>query len=1121
MLQFREKLNSNRAVSKTCAVATVAFLIVFGTAIALSQGSTATITGTVTDSQGALVVGAMVTATEVETSGAKSTVADSAGVFTLPGLPVGSYAVEVTKGGFKQFVQRNIVLTVDQTLKLDITLTVGGVDQTIEVTTAPPLVDTTSAEIGRTVEPEEITELPMVNRDVYEEVSLTPGVQSNSGSVLNSNTPNMINGQPPAEDVVVNGSIDSGTPMVSYYLDGVVNMTAQRNYGNQLPSPDAIQEFRVETSNFSPEYGRFSGAVVTAVTRSGTNAFHGSLFEVNRNTDFNATPWGVTLKQPYHRNNFGGTVGGPVKKDKAFFFFSYGGLRQVTGQVLSGGIVPTANEKEGDFTSINTPIYLPGTKTRADGVNASPNCQTATLNCFPTGYLDPTATNIMSKYIPQANQGNTWSGYFTAPLTDNEYLAKYNQVLSSKDSISAEFFSIDDATLNFGGGNFLWSAQSVTSDQKNAIVSEVHTISNSTVNQAWVSFTKAIDQRVLTPAISLNNLGSTFQPQGAPALPVITVTGYFTLSNTTGGSPIGDEFYSVRDVLTSTKGRHSLVYGGEMFLDHIYTVGDIDNYGSFAFSTSGPTTTGNTLADFITGSVASMEQDSPYASLLSTWHYGMFAKDTYKITPRLTLNLGLRYDIDTPPVQSQNLTQTFVPNVQSTVSPSAPEGLLYPGDKGVTRGPVSLKLHHISPRVGIAWDPFGNGKTAIRAGGGVFYGAVSGNQWNQPANALPFAVRQTFQNITSLSNVYANPASFPTGYPFPYVYNPANPRFLPNAGVEAISLGFQWPYTYQINAAVDQQLPGDAHATIAYVGSMSHDIPFTRDANYPVYAPGATTSTASLESRRPYPDNGALGQVQVEESTQTTSYHSLQVSVEKRMSRNFMLNGFYVWSHTFLSADLANTGIGGDIQDFNALWEERGPSPYDQRSMASMSGIWDPNYYTGSSRLMKQLLNGWEISSIVTLDSGMPANIISGGDANENGYTSSNRPNVVPGTSAFLSPHRSRPAAAAEWFNPAAFTPIVFTSGTGNGIGPFGADGNTPHDYLRSPGFRDIDLGLFRTFSFAEGIKFQFRAEATNAFNLVSLAAPNVTLSSPNVGKITSAVANSNRQIQLGGRVTF
>jgi hypothetical protein len=247
----------------------------------------------------------------------------------------------------------------------------------------------------------------------------------------------------------------------------------------------------------------------------------------------------------------------------------------------------------------------------------------------------------------------------------------------------------------------------------------------------------------------------------------------------------------------------------------------------------------------------------------------------------------------------------------------------------------------------------------------------------------------------------------------------------------------------------------------------------------------------------------------------------LQVSVEKRMSRNFMLNGFYVWSHTFLSADLANTGIGGDIQDFNALWEERGPSPYDQRSMASMSGIWDPNYYTGSSRLMKQLLNGWEISSIVTLDSGMPANIISGGDANENGYTSSNRPNVVPGTSAFLSPHRSRPAAAAEWFNPAAFTPIVFTSGTGNGIGPFGADGNTPHDYLRSPGFRDIDLGLFRTFSFAEGIKFQFRAEATNAFNLVSLAAPNVTLSSPNVGKITSAVANSNRQIQLGGRVTF
>jgi hypothetical protein len=257
--------------------------------------------------------------------------------------------------------------------------------------------------------------------------------------------------------------------------------------------------------------------------------------------------------------------------------------------------------------------------------------------------------------------------------------------------------------------------------------------------------------------------------------------------------------------------------------------------------------------------------------------------------------------------------------------------------------------------------------------------------------------------------------------------------------------------------------------------------------------------------------------VQFEESNQTTSYHSLQISAEKRMSRNFMLDGFYVWSHTFLSASLADTGIGGNTQDYDAQWEERGPSDFDQRHMAVMSGIWDLNYYSGKSVLLKQLSNGWEFSAVATLHSGTPVNMTTGTNNNQSGSEGLNRPNLVPSVSAFLSPHRSRKVAAAEWFNPAAFT----QNAAGAGIGPYGVDGNTPRDYLHAPGFRNIDVGLFRTFSFAEGIKFQLRAEATNAFNFVDLNSPNATLSSPAVGTITSAVANSNRQIQIGGRLTF
>lgn len=215
------------------------------------------------------------------------------------------------------------------------------------------------------------------------------------------------------------------------------------------------------------------------------------------------------------------------------------------------------------------------------------------------------------------------------------------------------------------------------------------------------------------------------------------------------------------------------------------------NFGSFTFSTGTVGTTKNALADFVTGKVGSMEQDTPYHGLMSTWYYAFFLQDNYRVLPRLTVNLGLRYDLESSPVESSDYTETFVSGVQSTKVPTAPLGLLYPGDSGVPRGIADTRRHHISPRVGLAWDPFGDGKTAVRAGAGVFYGSVSSNEWNQPANAQPFAIRQVFSSITSLSNVYGNPASFPNGDPFPYTYNQKSPRFLPAASVETIAKNYR------------------------------------------------------------------------------------------------------------------------------------------------------------------------------------------------------------------------------------------------------------------------------------------------------------------------------------------
>jgi len=1091
-------------------------LLLGGTFTALGQQITGTLTGTVKDEQGALIPSATIKATNIATGFSRSTLADSEGTYRIPYLPVGRYNVEVKASGFKSFVQQNIAISVDQTQSLNVTLAIGVQSQTVTVTEAPPLIQTTTAELGRTISPAEIINLPLVNRNAYAQLSLTPGVMSNSASPSSNpnGTPNFIIGVPSTQ-VQVNGSIDGGVPMVSYYLDGGINMTGIRNYGNPLPNPDALQEFRVETNNFSAQYGRMSGAVVTAITKSGTNNFHGSLFEFVRNTDFNAHYWRASQNQPYHRNQFGGTVGGPVKHDKAFFFFSYAGLRQTVGQLLSGGVVPSTAQRQGDFTASSFKVYMPGTKTQVVGTNSSPNCGTPTPNCIPSSLLDKTASNLMAKYIPLPTNtsNNTYTGFFSGPTNQDEYLGKYDEVLSDKDHLAVSYFYLNTTQNAFGNGNFPYMINQSFGKQQDVNISDIHTFSPSTANQGWLTFTRVAAGRVNQPSnVGMEDLGSSFTTQGPKTLPQLSVSGYFGVGGALAGPVTDTDFYSVRDMVSMIKGKHSLDFGGELSLEKDMLVGNLYNFGVFGFSSSAPTTTGNALSDFVTGQVNTMEQDTPYHGLLSNWYYAFFLQDNYRVVPNLTLNLGLRWDVQTSPVESHDLTSTFKPGVQSTVVPSAPLGMLYPGDSGVPRGIAANRYHHISPRVGIAWDPYGDGKTAVRAGAGVFYGSVSGNEWNQPANAQPFAIRQTFNSIASFTNVYGNPASFPNGDPFPYFYNPKNPRFLPAASVETIALDYQWPLVYQFNAAVQRQLPGNISLTTAYVSTLSHHLPFMTDANYAPYAPGANTSQASINSRRPY-DPGVLGQVTYAESNETASYHSLQVSAGRPLMHNLMLNGFYVWGHAFQSVDESAVGQAG-AQDFANLWEERGPMNNDRRHMASISGIWNIDYYRGSNFLMKQIANGWTISPIVTLNSGTPFSIATGSNRNFDS-SNRNRPNLVPGVSAFLSPNRSRTAVAAAWFNTAAFSP----NGPGLGIGPGGADGNTPRNYLRGPGYRDIDLGILRDIRLREGIALQLRGEATNAFNMVSLNNPTANLASSLNGKITSAA--SPRLIQVGARLTF
>ena len=400
--------------------------------------------------------------------------------------------------------------------------------------------------MGRTIEPDEILGLPFVNRNIYSEVSLTPGVMANNNSSTANptGTPTTATGLY-IEDVQINGSIDGGSAGVAFYLDGGNNITEMRNYGNPSPNPDAVEEFRVETSAFGAQYGQFSAGVVSVITKSGTNQFHGSLFEFNRNTDFNANSWapahnaaGKIIVAPYHRNQFGGTVGGPIKKNDAFFFFSYAGLRQVTATIYTGAITPTANERLGDFTADTFKVYMPGTgKTvLANGVNAGPGCAANLIgpstagHCIPTSALDTTVFNMdniantVGSSIPLPNitgglkpatGGGTYAGLIPIPVTENEYLGKYDQNLGSKDHVAATYFFSRNVLKNNPGGNVPWTYNQVASNGTNINLSDVHSFTPAVANQAWLTFTRAAGGRLNVPVTgaasqTLASFGSNF-----------------------------------------------------------------------------------------------------------------------------------------------------------------------------------------------------------------------------------------------------------------------------------------------------------------------------------------------------------------------------------------------------------------------------------------------------------------------------------------------------------------------------------------------------------------------------------------------------------------------------------
>jgi hypothetical protein len=723
-------------------------------------------------------------------------------------------------------------------------------------------------------------------------------------------------------------------------------------------------------------------------------------------------------------------------------------------------------------------------------------------------YVPLANTTINSGAGPRAS----WTGFSPAPYNQDDFLLKVNHTINSKHSMYATYFMTAGNTSTIassGGSSLLYPyAQLVqTWRQQNSIINENWLISPQVVNNVWASYTRMHNTRTDTPQTSLSNLSSTFLIQGPPALPKLTVTGYFVLSDANAG-PAFKDTYAIRDLAVWTRGKHLLQFGGEFYLDKGTKAAYLNNYGLGTFSGA---VTKNAYADFLLGTPSSFEQDSPAYTSTSTFTFAGFFQDDYRLTSHLTLNLGFRYDVQTPPVEHANHNTTFIAGEQSTRFPNAPKGAVFPGDQGVPRGITPVRFEHVSPRVGFAYTPWADQRTSIRGGVGLYWGSVSEELWTQGGNSSPFALQYTFPSASSLNGVllsnpyHGNINPFPnTGTTFPF-----------GLSMSGISHTADWPETIQTNVSVQQQFTQNLAVTMAYVGSFGMNQGLGVDSNYPTFNTNYASSlgvalcgssativptTSNSQCRRPIQPLGTFSIVQ---TTFHTDYNSLQVSATQRLAHHISASGYYTWSKSLSDVPL-ETGIpGGGVQDVNNLRAERGRTANDLTHQAVIAIIWQPEFPT-NMRAVKAVVNGWEVSPIVRLHSGAPFSVGNGVDANLDGNTSDR---AQLGGNPFSGPH-----TVSQWFNTAAFKQNPAVAGSP-------VDGNSPVNFINSPGFRGVDLTLARTFPIHDRVTFQFRAEGSNALNIANYSAPGSTVNTGTFGVITSA--NTMRQIQVGGKINF
>lgn len=1103
MLSITEFFLSTRSLRKSffSFAASLLFLSAFGAGSALGQGN-ATLVGVVTDSSRAVIPGAGVTLTNTGTGLRITATTDSGGRYSFTGLPVGEYRIDAVRAGFKKAAQSGVSLTAAESLTIDLTLEIGQVSDTVEVSGAVTNLETVSSAIRSVVSHELIEDLPLNGRNALQLQTLLPGAVNQTGARVSLSQ---------EDGVSVNGARGNDNNVL---LDGGHNNDLYDGTPTSLPNPDALQEFSVLSSSFSAEYGRGAGSLVTAVTKSGTNSYHGSLYEYLRNDKLDARSFfghaGLVNKPTLKRNQFGANVGGPIIRDRTFLFFSWESLREKNATTNTGQVFPTAAERAGDFSQSKSKPIDPSTGARFPG------------DFIPLSRQSKAAVAIGNLLFPLPNiNGNQL--IFNAPGSDtrDQYVGRFDHAFTSNDRVYFSYFYYDtytkaNAGLPLFNGFNNWTNNHLVGNYTKIISPTILNSLTYTLNR--LAFVRAADPILpdqfpgkppeVAPGLRYQNFGVNTAAQ-APQYPYSTRLGSFSGYFGTGGNTYFDVVptaHEIRDTATLTRGAHLIKLGFDFALSEA-SRHEIFNADGASFDFNG-SRAGNGFAEWLLGLPTSFQQYSTLRTDNQYKTFGAFIQDDWKVRPNLTLNLGLRWEPYFGIHDGRNEIIAYRPGVQSTKYPNAPLGLVVPGDPGVSSTTYAKDWNNVGPRIGFAWLPLGSGsKMTVRSAYGVFYNTERGYLLNETQLNQPFVLNVSIPNPPSFENPFAN---FSGGNPYPFTppttdqQRAAYKFILPMPISRFFNQDASTPYNQQWNFSIQRELPGEIVITTAYVGSKGTKLWINRELNPAGFIPGngsdgrALSTNGNIDSRRL---NRNFQGIDEAATSGSSTYHSLQVSATKRFSRGFYILSNYTWSKALDYESLdRNSSLA---QDPNNVRAEHGPADFDRKHNFVTSFIYEfPSPW--NQGLAGKFTKGWSTNGIVRFLSGSPLTIAPGTDRALQGG-GGQRVNVVgdPVLSG-----RSFDQQRAQYFNTAAFA-----------LPSLGTFGNEGRNALYGPGQYNLDLSVFKTARVREQARVEFRLEMFNALNHANLGNPNTTLNSTAFGRIDSVTGP--RILQLGLKVIF